>query len=96
VRPVEHDHPGAGPEDRSPVAPDRLVQPVQAGEPHDRRRLATRDDEPVEPVELRRQPDLDHVRSEPAQHLRVLAKRPLERQHPDPKPPFHVSQSRFV
>src|SRR4051794_34340570 len=44
----EHDHPGAGAEDRLLEAQQRLVEAVQAHEPRDRRRLSARDDEAVE------------------------------------------------
>src|SRR5207248_4887484 len=44
---------------------------------HERRRLTTRNDEPVEPVELLRLAHLDDVRAEAAQHRRVLAEVPL-------------------
>src|SRR5215211_6031060 len=80
---VEQDHPGAGPEHRPGEAPDRLLQPVEPDQPRDRSRLAARDDEPVEPVELLRLPDLHDVGAEAPQHGRVLAEVPLDGQHPD-------------
>ena len=51
---VEHDHPRAGAEDRLLEAAHRLVEPVQAHQPHERRRLAAGDHEPVEPVRAAR------------------------------------------
>src|SRR6185436_1940329 len=61
VFPVDHDHPGTGSEDGAAVRADRLVEAVELREPYDRRRLPARDDEAVEPVQLLREPDLDHV-----------------------------------
>jgi hypothetical protein len=80
---VEHDHAGARAEDRAREALDRLVEPVQLHEPHERRRLTARDHERVEPFELRGQPDLDGIGAEPAQHRYVLAEVPLEGEHTD-------------
>ena len=54
MRPVEQDHPGAGAEHGAVEAADRVLEPVEAHEPRDRGRLAARDDQPVEPVELLR------------------------------------------
>src|SRR4051794_37136040 len=73
VRAVEDDHPGAGAEDRLRELAHRILEPVQAHQPHERRRLAAGDDEPVEPVELLGLTHLDHVRTEAAQHGGVLA-----------------------
>jgi hypothetical protein len=78
VAPVEQDHPGAGAEDGAAEALHRLVEPVEPHQASDRGRLAARDDEPVEPFEILRQPHLDHVRAEPAQRCRVLAEVALE------------------
>ena len=63
----------------------RLVEAVEAHQPHERRRLAAGDDEPVEAVELLRLAHLDHVRAEAAQHRRVLAEVALHRQNADPE-----------
>src|SRR5438067_4439743 len=52
VVPVEDDHPRARAEDRAGERAQRLVEPVEAHQPHERRRLAAGDDEPVEAVEL--------------------------------------------
>src|SRR5215831_3185767 len=49
---VEHDHPGARAEDGPLELAQRLVEAVEPHQPHERRRLAAGDDEPVEPVEL--------------------------------------------
>ena len=81
---VEDDHPGARPEDRRRERADRLVEAVEAHQPHERRRLAAGDDEPVEPVELLGLAHLDDVRAEPPQHRRVLAEVPLHGQDADP------------
>src|SRR4029079_8958502 len=51
---VEHDHPGAGAEDRRRERADRLIEPVQAHQAHHRGRLTARDDQPVEALELLR------------------------------------------
>ena len=68
-----------------PLEPaDRLVEPVEAHQPHERRRLAARDHEPVEPLELLRLAHLDDVRAEPAQHRRVLAEVALHGEDADP------------
>src|SRR2546423_8647534 len=61
----EQDHPRTGAEDRRLEAPERLVEAVEPRELEDRRRLAARDDEPVEPVQLLRLPDLDDLLAEP-------------------------------
>ena len=66
-------------------AADRLVEPVEAHQPREGRRLAARDHEPVEPVELLGLAHLDHVGAEPPQHRRVLAEVALHGEHADPK-----------
>src|SRR5712691_5596909 len=68
VAPVEEDHPRARAEDRGLEAANRLLEAVEPDQAADRRRLAARDDEAVEPVELLGLAHLDHVRTEPAQH----------------------------
>ena len=73
VVPVEDDHPGARPEDRAVELTERLVEAVEPHQPHERRRLAAGDHEPVEPVELLGLAHLDDVRAKAAQHRRVLA-----------------------
>ena len=80
---VEHDHPGAGAEDRGLEGADRVVEPVQPHQARHRRRLAARDDQPVEPLELLRQAHLDDLGPEPAQHRDVLAERSLQGQDAD-------------
>ena len=62
---------------------DRLLQPVEPHQPRDRRRLAAGDHEPVEPVELLRQPHLYDLRAEAAQHRRVLAEVSLQGEDAD-------------
>ena len=81
---VEHDHPGAGAEHRLPELADRLVEAVEAHQPRERGRLAARDHEPVEPVELLGLAHLDDLRAEPAQHRRVLAEVALHGENTDP------------
>ena len=61
------------------IGADRLVEAVQLGEAHDRRRLAARDHETVEPVELLRQADLDDVGAERAKRRERARERPLAR-----------------
>ena len=61
---VEDDHPRTRAEDRTLEAADRLLEPVQADQPHDRGGLAAGDHQPVEAVELLGQAHLDHVCAE--------------------------------
>ena len=82
---VEHDHPGARPEDRRLEAADRLVEAVEVHEPRERGRLAARDHEPVEPVQLLGLAHLDHVGAEAPQHRRVLAEVSLHGEDTDPE-----------
>ena len=84
--PVEDDHPGAGAEDRAWELPHRLVEPVEPHQPHERRRLAARDHEPVETLELLRLAHLDDVGAERAQHRRVLAEVALDCEDADLHP----------
>src|SRR5579884_21461 len=86
---VEHDHPGAGAEDRAGERLHRLVEPVEPHQAADRGRLAARDDQPVEAVELLGQAHLDRLRAEPAQHGRVLAEVPLYGEDADPERLLH-------
>src|SRR5690242_8590299 len=76
----EQDHPGARAQETAVEAAQRLLETGQLDELSDRRRLATGDDEPVEPVELRGPPDLDHLRAERAEHGGVLPDVALERE----------------
>src|SRR5919197_263668 len=80
---VEHDHPGAGSEDRTCELAHGLVEPVKAHQPHERRRFAAGNHQPVEPVKLLWLADFDHIRPEPPQHRRVLAKVALQGQDAD-------------
>ena len=64
-------------------APERLLEPVDPREAHDRRRLPARDHEAVEPVELVRLANLHGLGAQPAQHGCVLPEIALDRQHPD-------------
>ncbi len=88
---VEHDQARTRAEDRLLEPPDRVFEPVEPHQAHERRRLTARDDEPVEPVELLRLADLDRLCAEPTQHRRVLAEVPLECQDAD----LHATNSRF-
>jgi hypothetical protein len=81
---VEQDHPRARSEDRGPETPDRVFDAVEAHQSGDRCRLAARDDQPVEPVELVRLPHLDGLSAEAAQNGRVLTEVPLHCQDADP------------
>ena len=80
---VEQDHPGARAEHRPGELAERVLEPVEADEPHDRGRLAARDHEPVEPFELLRLAHLDRLHAQPPQHRLVLAEVPLNRQNAD-------------
>src|SRR5262245_51382753 len=80
---IEQDHPRAGAEDRPLEPADRLLEPVEPHQACDRRRLAARDDQAVEPVELLRQPHLDHLGAEAPQHRRVLAEVALDGEDAD-------------
>ena len=71
--------PRIGPSKRA----DRLLEPVEPHQAHERRRLAAGDDEPVEAVELLGLANLDRVRAEPAQHRRVLPEVALDGQNAD-------------
>src|SRR5262249_26275077 len=82
---VEHDHPRARPEHRAVEAADPLIQAVQGHQPRERRRLAPRNHQAVEAVELICLPDLDNVCAKAAQHLRVLAKVSLHGENADPE-----------
>ena len=86
---VEHDHPRARAEDRRVERAQRLVEPVEAHQPRDRRRLAAGQDQAVEPVELRRQPHLDRLGAEAPQHRRVLAEVALHGKDADSKRLLH-------
>src|SRR5262249_43083435 len=61
---VEHDHPGARAEHGPLELAQRLVDAVEPHQARERRRLAAGDDEPVEPVELLGNADLDDVGAE--------------------------------
>src|SRR6476619_687744 len=87
---IEHDHPGARAEDGARVGADRLVEAVQLGEAHDRRRLASREHEAVEALELLGKPHLDDVRAESAQGCGVLAEGALQREDADAHRPAHA------
>ena len=87
---VDEDHPRARPEDGPLESPDRVVEPVQRRQLRDRRRLAARDDEPVEPVELLGKANLDDVRTRGPKRARMLAERSLQRQNTDPGTTVHV------
>ena len=91
---VEHDHSGAGTEDRAAEVAQRLVEAVEPHEPCDRCRLAPGDDQAVEAVELLRQAHLDRLRAEAPQDSRVLAKIALYGQDTDAQRLFHRADCR--
>ena len=80
---VEHDHPGARPEDRPLEAANRRVEAVELCELDDRGGLAAWDDEPLEAVQILGLADLYDLDAEAAKCARVLPKGPLEREHAD-------------
>ena len=82
---VEHDHPRTRAEDRRREGADGLVEPVEAHQTQHRRRLAARDHQAVEVVQVLRQPHLERLDAESAQHRGVLAERTLECEHADPE-----------
>ena len=81
---VEDDHPRAGAEHRARELGDRRVEPVEAHEPHERRRLPAGDDEAIHAFQVCGLTHLDDVRAQPPQHLRVLAEIALHREDADP------------
>ena len=62
------------------AAPVLFVAPGQLA---DRRALPARDDQPIQLVELLRQPDLHRLHAQPAQDLDMFDKRPLQGQDAD-------------
>src|SRR4051794_5705976 len=80
---VEHDHPRAGAEEGAGELAHRLVEAVEPHQAHERGRLAARDDQPIEPLQLLRLADLDGVGAEPTKHRRVLAEVSLDCQDAD-------------
>src|SRR5262249_25589496 len=87
---VEDDHPRTRAEDRAAELAYPLVEAVEPHQAPDRGRLAPRDDQAVEPVELLRQPDLDWLGAESLQHGRVLAEVPLHGEDADPERLLHT------
>src|SRR4029077_13713121 len=75
---IEDDHPRAGAEDRGRECANRLVEDVEAHQTHHRGRLAARDDQAVEAVELFRQAHLDPLDAESLEDGQVLAKGSLQ------------------
>src|SRR5512133_585658 len=73
VVPVEHDHACAGAEHGTGEPAHGLVEPVEAHQAHERRRLAAGDHEPVQALELLGLAHLDRAHAEAAQHREVLA-----------------------
>src|SRR5439155_24674619 len=73
VAAVEDDHSGAAPKYRPRELAHGLVEPVETHQPHERRRLASGDHEPVEALQLLRLANLHCVRAKAPQHRRVLA-----------------------
>ena len=83
MRSVEQDHSRASPEDGPAEALDRLLEPVEADQPSDRSRLAARDDQAVEPVELLGLANLDTLDTEALQHREVLTEVALDGEDAD-------------
>src|SRR5437667_3434560 len=80
---VEDDHARARAEDRAAEGANGLVQPIEAHQPHEGRRLPARDDEPVEALELLGLAHLHGLSPEAAQHCEMLAKVALDGENPD-------------
>jgi hypothetical protein len=80
---VQHDHPCTGSENPAAEATERLVETVEAHQPHEGRGLAARDHEPVQLRKLLGLSHLDYVRAETAQHRRVLAEVALHSEDAD-------------
>src|SRR6266540_1718873 len=80
---VEEDHARARAEDRAGEAANRLLQAVNAKQPPDRRRLAARNDQAVEALELLDFSHLHRLCAEAAQDSRVLAEVALDGENPD-------------
>ena len=86
---VEHDQPGARAEHRRAGGGElaqRLGEALALDAERHRRRLAARQDEPVEPVEVRRDAHLTHVGAERAQDARVRGEPALEGEDADYQP----------
>src|SRR5204862_3314358 len=88
---VEEDHPGARSQDRAAELAHRFVETVEPHQAADGGRLAAGDDQPVEPVELLGEPDLDRLGTEPPQHGCVLSEVPLHGEDADPERLLHAS-----
>src|SRR6188508_2253175 len=86
-------HPRTRAEHRARKRPQRLLEPVEADEPADRRRLAAGDDQTVEAVEVLGLSYLDRLHAETRKRLRVLAEVPLQGQNADSKGPAHRKNS---
>src|SRR5919204_2504331 len=80
---VDQDHARAGAEDRALEATNRLLEAVDPAEAGDRRRLAARDDEPVEADQLLGLAHLHGIGAEPLEHASVLAEVSLECENAD-------------
>src|SRR5688572_30515517 len=88
---VEDDHPGTRPEDRTAIGANRGLEPVELGEPHDRRRLAARKHQTVETVELIGQAHFHDLGPELPKRGRVLPECALECQDAYSERPLHRS-----
>ncbi len=84
VVPVEDDHARARAEHRPRELRDRRVEPVEAHEPHERRRLAAGHDEAIQAFELSGLAHFHNVCAQPPQHRRVLAEIALHGKDADP------------
>ena len=85
----EQDHPGAGAVGRQPAADggaQRLEQPEPGGQLDHRRRLAAREDQPVDGGQLLRPPHGHRLGTLLAQGRQMLADVALQGEHPDDGP----------
>src|SRR6266540_418080 len=80
---VEHDHPGAGAEQRAGEGANGLIEAVEPHQAHEGRGLTARHDKAVEAGQLLRLAHLADFRAQTAQHRCVLAKVALDGQHTD-------------
>src|SRR4051794_1026081 len=83
---VEHDQPGARPEDRDVERAQRLGEALALDAERHRRRLAAGEDQPVEALEVAGRAHLARLGAEVAQHRSVGVEVALEREDSDYQP----------
>ena len=66
-----------------------MIEAIELGEPHDRRRLAARNHEAVEAVELLRQTNFHDSGAKLSERRGVLSKGPLQGEDADAQRPLH-------